>query len=401
MATDRNAKDINRLQGLLDPTAVITLWTLDLWPLRSSDNEPAQRYIRFTNDGGPDGGPVMYGGLGWYPLPCDARGFSIATSGVPPSPSITVSNIGLSFSTLINTWDDLVGAKMYRRRVLRDYLDDGSNPDPNGHWPDDVFYVEQKANEDKLTVTFTLSTAFELDGVQLPRRRLLRYTCPFTYRGPNCGYSGPPVATAKDERLNTSNDGLLQDFYNKQEAYRVAIDTRNWQAGQVGRARDELTAAQNSEWIKLEERYDTSGSKQTWALQRFNSRTQQPIGWTVLWDGSFIGGNVAFGDVYRLGRYQGKLYAVQRWGPSTAAINAAQNKLDQENATYASTVNNVNVAYQQMEDARNTYLSQPHPQPDPRDQCGKRLSSCRLRFYDPINRVYAPLPFGGFPGLIT
>ena len=59
--------------------------------------------------------------------------------------------------------------------------------------------IQQKETENKLFVSFVLSTAFDLDGCTLPKRRALRYNCVWVYRGEGCGYSGGPVANAKDE----------------------------------------------------------------------------------------------------------------------------------------------------------------------------------------------------------
>jgi lambda family phage minor tail protein L len=206
MATDRTFKDEADLQGLAGD-AIIELMVLDLQPIAPTI-APAERFMRFCNWRVTDGQPVQYGGQTYLALPYYTDGFTYQTEGVPPTPSLTISNVGLEFTTLVNTWNDLVGAKLTRRRVLAKYLDSGSTPDVNAHWPDEIWDVQQKDTENKLFVTFKLSTAFDLDGVMLPKRRALRSTCPWVYRGEGCDYMGGPVADAKDAPVGDMKDDV-------------------------------------------------------------------------------------------------------------------------------------------------------------------------------------------------
>ena len=188
MATDRSFADAADLQGLTGD-AIIELFILDLLPA-APNVTPLQRYVYFCNWSQTDGAPVRYAGVEYVALPVTANGFEIRSEGVPPSPSLTVGNIGLEWTGLINTWDDLIACTITRRRVLRRHLDDGTAPDPAAHWPDEKWSIEQKGQENKLSVSFALSTAFDLDGVTLPRRLALKYTCWWEYKGPDCGYTG-------------------------------------------------------------------------------------------------------------------------------------------------------------------------------------------------------------------
>jgi lambda family phage minor tail protein L len=188
MAIDRTFKDNADLQGLTGD-AIIDLFILDLLPADPSipsDN----RYVHFCNWSQTDGSSVQFAGIEYVALPVAASGFEIRGEGVPPNPSLTVGNIGLEWTGLINTWNDLVGCKITRRRVLRRHLDDGTAPDSAAHWPDEQWCIEQKTAESKLSVTFQLSTAFDLDGVTLPRRLALRYACWWKYKSADCGYTG-------------------------------------------------------------------------------------------------------------------------------------------------------------------------------------------------------------------
>jgi len=166
----------------------------------------ATGFLYFCNWIETEGRTVKFGGNSYAPLPYKAEGFQIRNEGVPPNPSITIANIGLEMTSLVNSYDDLLGCRLIRRRVLARHLDDGSDPDVDARWPDEVWFIQQKAAESKLTVTFQLSTPFDLDGVTLPSRRALRYSCPWVYRGEECGYTGGPVATIKDQPTNNPAD---------------------------------------------------------------------------------------------------------------------------------------------------------------------------------------------------
>ena len=155
-------------------------------------------FFLFCNWQTTDGSSVLFGGQRYLPLPYKTSGFAISNEGVLPNPTLTMSNVGLQPTALINSYNDLLGCQVVRRQVLAKHLDNGSEPNINLRWPDETWFIQRKASEDKLFVTFELSTPFDLDGVTLPRRRALRYACPWVYRGAECGYDGPPVADVKD-----------------------------------------------------------------------------------------------------------------------------------------------------------------------------------------------------------
>ena len=204
MANDRTFVDNADLQGL-GGDAIIDLMILDMTALGATGND---RFFRFVNWAAADGQAVAYASQQYTPLPFKTDGFLIRTEGVPPNPSITIGNTGLEFTGLINRWDDLVGATLTRRRVLARHLDGGAAPDGTAHWPDENWMIQQKESENKLLVTFKLSSAFDLDGVTLPRRRALRYTCPWIYRGEGCDFTGGAVANAEDEPVTDLADDV-------------------------------------------------------------------------------------------------------------------------------------------------------------------------------------------------
>ncbi|MGC6595315.1 phage minor tail protein L, partial [Escherichia coli] len=73
--------------------------------------------------------------------------------------------------------DDLVGCRIIRKMTLARFLDEANfkdgNPtaDPNQHFPDEMWFIEQKTLETHEVVEFELSSVFDLMGVQLPYRQ--------------------------------------------------------------------------------------------------------------------------------------------------------------------------------------------------------------------------------------
>ena len=434
MADDRTFKDNADLQGL-QGDAIVDLWTLDLQPLDPTLS-PANRFVRFCNWVVADGQPVVSGSHVYTAIPYQAGGFNLKTEGVPPSPSITLGNVGLEWTGLVNKWDDLIGAKLIRRRILARYLDGGSNPDANAHWPDEEWTIQQKESESKLTVTFKLSTAFDLDGVTLPRRKALRYTCPWVYRGEGCDYSGPPVADINDQPLTTSTYPLLQtlldarvEMNGKLSALRTAEANYSAAIAVTNQRQNELQGALNArnnyngEDTMAEERY----SFKKWVL---NTGTYAWIAYNggqhAYWAGQDKGGGSEWrkgpfvARVVKTGKYEqvpndlsGSHYKIQRWaktynqtGSLDAAVASAQTAYDTAKAAsdaayadYQTAETNYNNAKTAYDTAVINYQAAPLPPGDDNDVCGKRLTSCKLRFYDPVTETYADLPYGGFPGL--
>lgn len=68
----------------------------------------------------------------------------------------------------------------------------GGNPtaDPNQHLSDDLWFVERKLSENRMSIEFELSSAFDLMGQQLPNRQIIQNSCPWKYRGTECGWAG-------------------------------------------------------------------------------------------------------------------------------------------------------------------------------------------------------------------
>jgi lambda family phage minor tail protein L len=119
-----------------------------------------------------------------------AQGFERTGDATQPSPTLTVANVDGSISALCILLGDLVGAKVRRHRTLAKYLDGQPSADPTAEMPIELWYVEQKTSETNLNVEFTLSSALDFSGRQLPNRQVVATLCLWAYRGSECGWTG-------------------------------------------------------------------------------------------------------------------------------------------------------------------------------------------------------------------
>lgn len=105
----------------LEPGSLITLWELNAANIGGG-------ILRFH--GHRHGGPIIWQGLHYNPWPIDAKGFARA-SDQQPTPSLSVANVDGSITLLCLQFDDMVGARMIRRRTFRKYLDADNFNDPS------------------------------------------------------------------------------------------------------------------------------------------------------------------------------------------------------------------------------------------------------------------------------
>lgn len=133
----------------------------------------------------------------YQPFPIKAEGFDVSIKGPLPRPTLEVSNVTGLISALARQYDDMIGARVIRRRTYVKFLDavnftGGVNPtaDPNQAFPDDVFFVERKTGENKNTISFELASSIDLHGFKLPARVITVNVCPWQYRSAECSYAG-------------------------------------------------------------------------------------------------------------------------------------------------------------------------------------------------------------------
>ena len=203
------ARDIQELSA----GSLVVLYSLDLTELGDS----IYYFHAGTNELHTS---VVWQGIEYLPFPIEARGFDVSSNGEIPRPTITVSNILGTIGTLTRTLDDLVGAKVNRKRTFMKYLDavnfaDGNRlADPNVFFDDDVFYIDRKVSENASLIEFELSSNWDVEGLKVPKRQIIQNICPWSYRSSECSYAGGAVADAADNpTVEISEDSCSKSLH--------------------------------------------------------------------------------------------------------------------------------------------------------------------------------------------
>ena len=181
-------QDLNKLE----PNAIIELFQLQL---DATLHGSSDIYYFHNGVNANVTGNVVWNSQSYIRLPLEASGFDYTSSGSLPRPTLTVSNIGSSITTLllqvnlITPGNDLGGAKVVRIRTLKKYLDGEATADPHAKFPDEIWYVDRKSSETRAAVEFELASKFDLAGIMLPKRQIVANICQWKYRGAECGYN--------------------------------------------------------------------------------------------------------------------------------------------------------------------------------------------------------------------
>ena len=179
----------------LATSAIVELFTIDTTKLGSGIFHFHAGTNKLLN-------PVVWQGVTYFPLPIEAEGFDLTTTGALPRPKIRIANVGGVFSELAAQNNDLVGSVIIRKQTFARYLDavnfPNGNPDadPNQYLPDQRWFVDRKVSENRYIIEWELASAFDLSGVMLPYRQIIKNSCPWEYRGPECGWDGEPYNKA-------------------------------------------------------------------------------------------------------------------------------------------------------------------------------------------------------------
>lgn len=191
-----------------DPGAIIEMFEIDTRPIGGTDRFYFIPGVSKTNTA------VTWQGVVYNPFPIMGEGFDVTAKGPSPRPRLKGSNITGILSSVVKETDDLVGARVVRRRTLAQYLDGEPTADPGQAFADDIFFVEKKLNENRDLVEWELASVLDLHGVQLPSRVILTNSCPWQYRSAECSYTGSAYFDVLGNPVST----LAEDVCSKQVA---------------------------------------------------------------------------------------------------------------------------------------------------------------------------------------
>ncbi|MAK50546.1 phage minor tail protein L [Marinobacter sp.] len=180
---------VSELQSI-NPTSIIELFSIELITSLHGSNTT----YRFHNGANMNAnGEVVWAGNSYLRFPIECSGFEFGSSGTLPRPTITISNIlGTITSILqdVNTTtagNDLNGAKFTRIRTLAQFLDAVNftgntnpygTPDPTAEFPKEIYFLDRKVTENRDFVTWEAQSALDLINVKLPKRIATRAIFP-------------------------------------------------------------------------------------------------------------------------------------------------------------------------------------------------------------------------------
>lgn len=194
----------------LAPSAIVELFELTL----DSTLHGSTDTYRWHNGANANvNGNLVWNGNSYIRLPVQAEGFDYTNTGTLPRPTLTISNLDGTMTTLLflvngtTPGNDLGGAQVKRIRTLKKYLDGETAADPHAKFPDEIWFIDRKASETRDAVSFELASKFDLAGVKLPKRQLIANICQWQYRSSECGYTGTNYFDVNDVSVTSaSND---------------------------------------------------------------------------------------------------------------------------------------------------------------------------------------------------
>ena len=183
------AVPVSALQSI-NPGAIIELFTLTL----DSTLHGSSTVHRFHNGSNMNAnGNIVWAGNSYEKFPIQCEGFDFGSTGTLPRPTISVSNIFGTITTLLQgvnqttIGNDLNGTKLVRIRTLAKFLDavnfEGNTnpygtPDPTAEFPQEIYFLDRKITENRDLVQWEAISALDLVNVKLPKRIATRELFP-------------------------------------------------------------------------------------------------------------------------------------------------------------------------------------------------------------------------------
>lgn len=234
----------NAQSFIADPGCLLSLFELD------------SRYVSPNGDryfwhAGVNGRyePIIFNGVTYTAFPIELTDWGTDGKGNPVRPKLRASNINGYISQFLRVQNDLVGAKLTRTRVFARFIDAANfvesinpfgTPDPSAAYEPDIFYVNRKVVETPEIVEMEMTSPWEIDNVQLPRRPMLATVCTHVYRdGETCGYTGIPVS----DRFGKSFTDAAPDGYGY-----TLNDRGVWDSGETYQVGDYVTITSQNDF---------------------------------------------------------------------------------------------------------------------------------------------------------
>lgn len=185
--------------SVLNPSAII-----ELFELRLDNNLHGSSDILRWHAGVNEQvtGNIKWNGETYLRLPVKAEGFEYKNTGTLPRPTLSIDNTTSVVTALLlavnatTVGNDLAGAEVRRIRTLKKFLDavnfsgGNSDADPYAAFPEERWFIDRKAVENRNIVSFELASKFDVAGQNLPKRQCVANICQWEYRSSECSYTG-------------------------------------------------------------------------------------------------------------------------------------------------------------------------------------------------------------------
>lgn len=142
----------------------------------------------------------------YIPVPIEISGVDFKSEGAYARPTLIVANILDSFKDAVGvSTEDLIGKRVVRRRTLFKNLGTVS-PTPI-EAPIQIYVIDRKASESRISISFELASPFDLAGITIPSRYMISNTCGWVYQGASVDAVNPVVG-ACSWKVASNNNGF-------------------------------------------------------------------------------------------------------------------------------------------------------------------------------------------------
>lgn len=170
-----NAKIKSDIQEFT-PGKIVELYMLD------ATDQGVGAIIYFTAGTISGTSSVQHNGITYSPLDVTVEGMEYSAQGQLPTPTLTIGNVSKTIQAEVIAHDDLLGAKLTRRRTFEKYLDGQPEADSSAIFADDIYYFNRKTSHNKYIIKWELASEISYEGQQIPGRVVLRDVCTHRYR---------------------------------------------------------------------------------------------------------------------------------------------------------------------------------------------------------------------------
>jgi lambda family phage minor tail protein L len=202
-----------KIQNLAAGT-IVQLFEIDLTSLGGT-------FFRWTPSTDEKMQPIVWRGNTYQPAPISASGFEMNAKGQFPRPKLQVSNVLQLAEPAVSQYNEMLGCTVTRWRVFAENLDHGTEPDPNAHFPVDIYSIDRRSDHNAIYIEWELASVLDQQGKQLPARQILR-SCSHTYRVwdtvnnkfiyGTCPYSGTACFDINGNSTTSQNDVCSKQF---------------------------------------------------------------------------------------------------------------------------------------------------------------------------------------------